>query len=189
MPKEFTFLENKRLKTLINLFNTLFRDDYNTLLVGGGCEPVYQPADSGNRFNRIVFTRDYFSSALHEVAHWCIAGEARRKLVDYGYWYAPDGRNHEQQKAFESVEVKPQAIERIFSKAADAAFNVSADNLEGCVTAEEGFARAVHQQTIEYCSKGLPNRANLFARGLASTFEVKDVLAVEHYSIGELLGR
>src|SRR3546814_2809228 len=49
------------------------------------------------------------------VAHWCLAGAARRRQDDYGYWYAADGRDLEQQHLFEQVEVKPQALELLFS--------------------------------------------------------------------------
>lgn len=45
-------------------------------------------------------------------------GEKRRQLVDFGYWYAPDGRSAEQQELFQAVEVKPQAMEWILSPAA-----------------------------------------------------------------------
>ena len=62
------------------------------------------PAQQPGALNRIVFTHDYFASALHEVAHWCVAGPERRRLTDYGYWYAPDGRTEKQQMEFERVE-------------------------------------------------------------------------------------
>ena len=78
--------------TLIELFDREFLATENTRLEGGGEEPVYLPADARCANHRIVFRHDYAASALHEVAHWCIAGSARRKLHDYGYWYAPDGR-------------------------------------------------------------------------------------------------
>ncbi len=54
-------------------------------------------------------SRTVFASALHEISHWCIAGKARRELVDFGYWYCPDGRDAMTQSQFEDVEVKPQA--------------------------------------------------------------------------------
>jgi elongation factor P hydroxylase len=75
------------------------------------------------------YREDYFASALHEVAHWCIAGEQRRQQLDFGYWYAPDGRSPEQQGAFEAVEYKPQALEWFFSLACGYRFRLSADNL------------------------------------------------------------
>ena len=56
---------------------------------------------------------------------------ARRKQVDYGYWYEPDGRDHVQQQAFEQVEVKPQALEWLMALACGVPFEVSCDNLNG----------------------------------------------------------
>ncbi|MDX1454750.1 MAG: elongation factor P hydroxylase, partial [Gammaproteobacteria bacterium] len=102
---------------LIRLFNSLFEDSHNTILVRGDDEPLYLPADTGHPRHRIIFAHGFFASALHEIAHWCIAGPQRRQLVDYGYWYRPDGRNAEEQRAFEDVEARPQALERIFSEA------------------------------------------------------------------------
>ena len=52
-------------------------------LVGKFPEPFYQ-APSGTAFAELQFTHDYERSALHELAHWCIAGDARRKYDDYG---------------------------------------------------------------------------------------------------------
>ena len=75
------------------LFDGLFLASENTCLLQGGAEPVYLPADADHPQNRIVFRLDYAASALHEIAHWCIAGAARRRLIDYGYWYSPDGRD------------------------------------------------------------------------------------------------
>src|SRR5690606_17895265 len=93
---------------LETLFHDCFGEQFNTLLVGGKEEPFYRSSRNGEQAE-IHYRHDYFRSALHEVAHWCVAGEARRQQDDYGYWYAPDGRNAGQQKAFEQVEVLPQA--------------------------------------------------------------------------------
>lgn len=102
---------------LVTLFNKTFLSTENTELAGGYNEPLYQPAMPDNPTHRILFTHDYFASALHEVAHWCVAGTTRRQQVDYGYWYEPDGRTQEQQHLFEKVEVRPQAFEWIFANA------------------------------------------------------------------------
>ena len=108
---------------VIALFDDVFYREYNTRLIHADSDPEYLPADADCPFNRIAFAHGFFSSVLHEVAHWCIAGEERRKLVDFGYWYAPDGRNAEQQRAFYGVEVKPQALEWMFSVAAGIGFS------------------------------------------------------------------
>ncbi|MFW6346646.1 MAG: elongation factor P hydroxylase, partial [Halomonas sp.] len=105
-----------RLEEIIALFDGLFAERYRTRLVRGGDEPLYLPADDETPFHRVIFARGFFTSALHEISHWCIAGARRRRLADYGYWYLPDGRDAAQQRDFEAVEVAPQALERLFSE-------------------------------------------------------------------------
>ena len=98
--------ETLKLTQLVDIFNALFLEEQNTRLQVGAVEPFYQ-APKANQ-PAVIYSRDnYFSSALHEIAHWCIAGTERRKLEDYGYWYCPDGRTADQQQAFEQVEIKP----------------------------------------------------------------------------------
>ncbi len=143
---------------VITSFNNLFIERENTQLVGGGSEPYYHPAESGEPA-RIIFRDDYVSSALHEISHWCIAGAARRRLPDFGYWYEPDGRTDEQQKIFEQVEIKPQAVEWALSLAAGVRFHFSADNLANGGVVSDTFKRAVWQQCCVYLQQGLPDRA------------------------------
>ena len=156
---------------LITLFNNLFRESYRTVLVRGGDEPEYLPASTANGLAQVVFARGFFASALHEISHWCIAGEHRRTLYDYGYWYCPDGRTHEQQQAFEQVEVKPQALEWLFALAAGSSFHISVDNLAGDGAADEhGFRRRVNRQGAQYLEQGLPKRAQMFFDSLADFY-------------------
>ena len=131
------------VEPLMALFDQTFLGRFNTRLVRGGDEPVYLPANEHTPYHQIVFAHGYFSSALHEIAHWCIAGEQRRLLEDYGYWYCPDGRDATQQREFEQVEVKPQAIEWAMTIAANRRFQVSTDNLNGAEPDREGFTRRV----------------------------------------------
>ncbi|MBL4833276.1 MAG: elongation factor P hydroxylase [Pseudomonas sp.] len=161
---------NHDCQDLIRLFNACFAGDYNTVLVGGGAEPEYLPADATHPQHRIIFTRDYFRSALHEIAHWCVAGAKRRLLVDFGYWYAPDGRTADQQSAFEQVEVKPQALEQLFCEAAGHKFSVSLDNLGGETTDPTPFQRAVQQQALAYLDNGLPERPARFVDSLLAHY-------------------
>lgn len=152
---------------LIMLFNGLFEQTENTVLMGHGDEPLYLPSDEKFPFNRIIFTRDYFASALHEIAHWCIASKKRRMLVDYGYWYYPEGRNVEQQKSFEKAEIKPQALEWIFSIAARSPFIPSRDNLtEENNPDSKSFENRIADQVQHYLSHGLPERALQFQEKL-----------------------
>ncbi len=172
MPEKLTFLDNSRLETVVNEFHFLFEAPYRTRLCGGAEEPLYRPAGAEGGHHSIIFTRDYLSSALHEIAHWCIAGPKRRLQEDYGYWYAPDGRDTGQQRLFETVEVKPQALERIFSFACGQVFRVSADNLQGGCGASAAFKTAIHAQTLFYCQNGLPERAAQLTQALAEAFQV-----------------
>lgn len=156
---------------LQRLFARCFAERYQTQLVAGDDEPYYQPQqECGGAPAQIVFAHGFYASALHEVAHWCIAGEARRKLFDYGYWYEGDGRNQQQQQAFEQVERKPQAIEWLFSMAAGFPFQVSVDNLGGIEVDRAAFTAAVWQQVLHYVAEGLPTRAEVFARALAQYY-------------------
>lgn len=141
---------------------------YHTRLVGGFDEPFYLAYRNGNPAE-IRYTRDYQRSALHELAHWCVAGEARRQTDDYGYWYAPDGRTDAQQQAFFAVEITPQAIEKHFCAALDMAFTISVDNLgNGAVAGIEAFTNAVDSRFDHYARHGLPKRAGLVIRCLES---------------------
>lgn len=160
---------------LIMLFNDLFRESFRTVLVRGSTEPEYLPFSEPDGFAQVVFAHGFFASALHEIAHWCIAGEQRRRLHDYGYWYCPDGRSPEQQQAFEQVEIKPQAIEWLFSLAAGSCFNISVDNLAGDGAADErAFRRHVCDQSAHFLAVGLPPRAQQFFDVLASFYGTAD---------------
>lgn len=164
-------LHNKMIvhhcQDLIVIFNDLFEQNENTILVGGAEEPIYLPGNDEHTRDRVIFTRDYFASALHEIAHWCLAGAERRKQVDYGYWYFPEGRSREQQALFEKAEVKPQALECIFSKAARSRFIPSRDDFRpDHQGAAQIFAENIDAQAREYELNGLPERAALFTARL-----------------------
>ncbi|MBB3046146.1 hypothetical protein FHR99_000382 [Litorivivens lipolytica] len=157
------------LVRIVRVFNSEFTE-LNTTLCPGAAEPLYLPADD-LQGARIFSREDFPASALHEVAHWCIAGKARRQQVDFGYWYAQDGRNAEQQRAFQRVEVKPQAIEWALSRAVGLNFRVSIDNLNGETIDPFGFELAVWQQARYYHRVGLPKRAERFYRALRKEFD------------------
>ena len=154
----------------IKIFNQCFKSSINTELVRGGHEPIYIPRSQYYPWDRVIFAHGFFSSALHEISHWCIAGEKRRKLVDFGYWYNPDGRTPEQQTEFEKVEIKPQAIEWAFTEAAGRRFQVSTDNLNGAEPDREGFTKNVAAQLARYKADGFPPRAERFINALENTF-------------------
>jgi elongation factor P hydroxylase len=174
------------LEKLIQAFDDCFYVSLNTRLIRGDDEPIYKPAYSSCDFNQVIFAHGFFTSALHEVSHWCLAGEERRKRVDYGYWYNADGRTQEQQKKFESVEVKPQALEWMFSQVAGAKFRISADNLEGESTDPEPFKKAVVSQVERYCQQGLSDRAKLFHEKLIQQFNKNYILSADNFLLADL---
>lgn len=173
-------------KDLIVIFENCFLQEYNTILVRGDEEPIFLPADSHRKHNEVVFAHGYFASALHETAHWLIAGEKRRQLVDFGYWYAPDGRTSDQQQLFLKAEVKPQAMEWILSKAAGFRFYVSLDNLNGQESDTTIFKEAVYQQVKTYCESGLPKRAKTFREALCKFYKTDPTLHLKDFPIENL---
>lgn len=156
---------------LETLFRATFFQDFATVLEGGAPEPVYLPGSP----HRICYTHDYFRSALHEIAHWCVAGAARRAQVDYGYWYAPDGRNAEQQSQFARVEVLPQAYEALFCASCGHDFRVSLDNLNGDGGDERPFAVMVRARAEALLQHGLPDRVALWCDALAGRYQRQSI--------------
>lgn len=166
---------------LIHLFDQCFRHRFNSILVKGESEPIYLPADEDCPYHQIVFAHGFYASALHEISHWCIAGTERRKLIDYGYWYCADGRDKQTQSQFEAVEIKPQALEWIFSVAAGFPFNISCDNLDGDYEPDrQAFQQQVHTQVIRYLSHPLAERANCFVQALQQFYRTP-ALKIEHF--------
>ena len=167
------FDENEKAATdwLIALFNTLFANQ-EVILVRGAGEPEYFPAKD-NQPARIEFAHGFFQSALHELSHFFIAGKQRRQLSDFGYWYAPDGRTAAQQQAFERVEIKPQALEGLFSLACGRDFQVSQDNLFADFdTSTSTFTDDVYQQAKAYIAEPhtLPRDAKTLLQALLTIY-------------------
>jgi len=160
---------------LEQVFAACFAASHRTRLCGGAEEPLYQPwTHSPDGWARIWYRHDYFASALHEVAHWCIAGPARRAQLDYGYWYEPDHRDAAAQHRFLAVEAKPQALEWCFAHAAGYPFRLSLDNPDAAPVQQAldraALADAVFARACRYRAAGLPARARRFQGALADTF-------------------
>ena len=157
-------MERRLAETLVAVFDDLFEMPLGTVLRGGAAEPFYEPGSPST----VWFRCNYPRSALHEISHWCLAGALRRRLPDYGYWYAPEGRNQAQQAAFFAVEVRPQAIESLFCEALDMPFDVSIDNLDAPPASEDivAFRQRVIVQSAQFRRCGLPHRAQQFLRRL-----------------------
>lgn len=147
------------LSELLNELNTQFLNKYNTVLIGGFNEPFYKTFTKGKKAE-IQFSHDYIRSALHELSHWCVAGTERRNLDDYGYWYAQDGRNQQQQDEFFKVEVKPQSIEWAFSILCGVKFEASVDNLDNSVKGVDEFKNNLDTQIKKYIDYGFNPRVN-----------------------------
>ena len=172
---------------LCSIFEACFAASMRTRLLWGGEEPLYQPAKSSDDYHQIIFRSDYAASALHEVSHWCIAGEQRRQQLDYGYWYEPDGRSVAQQRVFESVEARPQALEWLFSVAAGRQFRVSIDNLNGDSIDPFPFQLAVWQAVHRYLANGLPRRAAVFWRALQNYYALPQAADPRSYAIESII--
>ena len=171
ISRDTAFVANYCVEELAVAFNQCF-EEFAVALKPGAAEPFYQAAKKLDEPAIIYSTHDYFSSALHEIAHWCIAGDKRRQLDDYGYWYEPDGRSGEQQNLFYQVEAKPQALEWAFSLAAGIDFRVSLDNLDnsGQESEKYAFRDKVYQQLCQYFEHGFPARANQVIQLLAQLY-------------------
>jgi len=181
-----TGLSSERLE---RVFASCFADQLHTRLQGGADEPLYQPALQQGDTHVLYYRADYFASALHEVAHRCIAGAARRRQVDFGYWYAPDGRSRDQQQAFAAVESKPQALEWYFAKACGYRFRVSVDNLDigsGELPDLSNFRRQIYQQALCWQREGLASRAEAFFHSLCREFDTPATPDDLHFMLAEL---
>jgi hypothetical protein len=154
-------------------FNRLFFGTHRTLLRGGGAEPLYEPATCTHPA-RIVHTLDFPASALHEVAHWCLAGQRRRQLRDYGYWYVPGPRDPRQRAAFFSAEAEVQALEAVLASTCGVRFVVSADDFAAAPDELEQFTRVVQERIVARRLGSLPPRAAAFRAALAEEFASED---------------
>lgn len=178
---------------LIRIFDGCFAESYNTRLERGGDYPIYLPAfleednqPSERPYHVILFAHGYYSSALHEISHWLVAGEARRQLEDFGYWYEPDGRSAKRQREFEQVEVKPQAIEWILATAANFRYFASSDNLTGDAGDNSAFKQAVYEQVKTYAEKGLPKRAELLRQALCEFYGTPNFIDLNRFELSRI---
>jgi len=150
-------------------FNRSVGARHGAVLVGGAAEPLYVPATAA-RPAQIRYTKDYAQSALHELAHWCIAGAARRALPDYGYWYQPPPRDPAARAEFLAVESRVQGLERLFARAAAVRFHVSLDD----PGSEPGdFANRVVAAGADWLANGLPVRTREVLRALSPDWEAR----------------
>lgn len=177
----YSVSDRHNYKDLIRIFDDLFLESEKTRLVRGDDEPVYLPASMTGSEHHVVFAHGFYASAMHEIAHWCVAGKERRLSEDYGYWYEPDGRTEVQQRLFEQVEIVPQAMEKCFCLAAGFQFRVSVDNLNGSPGDTTAFAENVDKKAQEYLRCGLPARAQAFFDALSSFYQTGAVTVLSPF--------
>jgi elongation factor P hydroxylase len=163
----------ERQSRVIAVFHQLFHASHRVHVQGGFDEPFYRAPRDGAE-GEIQYRHDYLNSCLHEIAHWLLAGEGRLAQDDFGYWYAPDGRNAEEQAAFYRAEVKPQALEWSLADLCGAPFRISADNIAGQSLAGgqalETFTAQVADQKEKWRRNGYPERAARFLEALKQAF-------------------
>lgn len=162
---------------IAQIFTAQFLGSHNTSMSGGAAEPLYEPA-ADSQPARIFFTHDYPASALHEAAHWCLAGRIRRTQRDYGYWYVPGPRNARQRQAFFAVEAGVQALEAIFAQTCNVRFVVSADDFAASPEEIDAFTQRV-ADGIAARRRHLPARAQRFFDALTRAFASAPVLEHE----------
>ena len=161
-------------REIARLFNSTFEVEYGVVMSGGYSEPLYLPGEQlGEGKSHVRYTYDHASSALHEASHWCMAGRARRKLVDYGYFYDPPPRSEVTQRRFEYFELDAQALEYLLSRSADIPFHVSLDDVGTTLEAAYLFRCRVERRARDWLMSGLPPRAALFMNRLACNKSVR----------------
>jgi elongation factor P hydroxylase len=141
------FTDDECCQFLINAFRIIFP----TLTIKGGAEePFYEaPTENGNAV--LYFRDNYPRSLLHEISHYCLAGDRRRGLDDFDYWYSPCGRSEEEQLKFEAVEARPQGLEKAICEVLDIKFSPSLDDFSGRPPSDQ-FLVDLEKSYNEMCS-------------------------------------
>ncbi len=121
------FNDDELCNALIDLLANVLPD---LVIQGGADEPFYQ-APSGGAKAILYFRSNYPRSLLHELSHYCLSGEKRRQIDDFGYWYIPCGRTENEQLLFEQVEARPQGLEKAMCEAIGISFIPSLDDFSG----------------------------------------------------------
>lgn len=171
--------QERILDQIHHCFSVSFQESEKVLLKGGFSEPFYL-AKNSEGFSEIHYRSNYPSSALHEIAHWCVAGKEKRKLDDFGYWYEPDGRNEKQQKRFFEVEARPQAYEYLLSAAFNLKFQFSIDNLNGCFEIPKQFKLEFSHIVETTINKGNPHRLGKFLNFILTEMNDQNTICLKN---------
>ncbi|MFK7912570.1 MAG: elongation factor P hydroxylase [Pseudomonadales bacterium] len=158
---------------IVAVFESCFLESHGTRCCGGAREPLYVPR-SPAAHAQLSFRGDFAASALHEISHWCLAGERRRLLPDFGYHYVAAPRSAAAQVQFLQFEVLPQALESTFADAAGVSFSYSFDDVDDrFVQLRPGFQLAVdsakQQLPRGYLQTLAGARARRFLQALAAS--------------------
>jgi elongation factor P hydroxylase len=119
--------DDERCQSLISAFAIIFPQ----LTIKGGAEEPYYTASVNDTNATIHFRNNYPRSLLHEIAHYCLAGDRRRAIDDFGYWYSECGRTQDEQLRFEAVEIRPQGLEKALCETVGIKFSPSLDDFSG----------------------------------------------------------
>ena len=140
-------------------FHSLFLESHRTQLRARAGDPVYLPAASATDLSQIIYSNHFWRSALHELAHWFIAGRQRREQRDYDYWYQPERSKAKLQRDFLAAEIKPQALEWHLCSALGQDFFVSLDSFGEDQETLHWFRTAVKDEALRRLRSELPTRA------------------------------
>ena len=140
------------------VFNCTF-SDHSVVMHGEYREPMYIP---GMDVAELRYTLDHTALALHEAAHWCIAGRRRRRNTDYGYFYEPPPRSGMHRVRFEDVDIEAQSVEVLLAEAAGSQFQPSSDDVDVPLFLLEAFSSRILERARERRQVGLPKRADKF---------------------------
>lgn len=156
---------------LAALFNMVFEGSEQTVLIATDDEPHYLPKGDDRLDYRIFYTRDSYTSLMHEVAHWCRAGVDRRQLPDYGYWYQAGNRLPPAQQLYVQSESKTQALEWIFCVAAGLRLQIIPENQPHSFEPSPEFKRSIYDAALNYLRRGLSDRSERFKQTLLSHYQ------------------
>ena len=177
-------------RDIVDVFAEVFGTEQDLVcLCGGFAEPAYLPASclpascspgGDRRAAEVRYTLDYPASALHEAAHWLLAGQRRRNLPDYGYWYVSEPRPAAVQRAFLRVESRVQALESWLCEAAGLEFRASVDDFRMPEAAIAAFERRVLSRAARLTrDDAWPPAAKRFYAGLVA-YRAHQGLGVRH---------
>jgi elongation factor P hydroxylase len=138
------FTDDEWCQFLISALASIFPK----LTMLGGAEEPYYSAPKVNAKAVIHFRSNYPRSLLHELSHYCLAGDKRRNIDDFGYWYSACGRSKEEQQRFEIVEVRPQGLEKAMCNLLGIKFSPSLDDFSGRPPSD-AFLQGLEEAYIE----------------------------------------